>query len=143
MKVDLSIIVPVYNEEDNARPMFEAIRDAVAPIDAEIELIFVDDGSKDRTVERLMALPRDGKPKLRIVKFRRNYGQTQAMMAGIDVARGRVLVTHISRSFLLPNNLERDLATRIEPLDGSVGDAVADIAPVAVFEDEAVIEGVY
>lgn len=93
MKVDLSIIVPVYNEEDNARPMFEAIRDAVAPIDAEIELIFVDDGSKDRTVERLMALPRDGKPRLRIVKFRRNYGQTQAMMAGIDVARGRVLVT--------------------------------------------------
>ena len=93
MPVDLSIIVPVYNEEDNVLPMYEAIRDAVAPIDRTIELVFVDDGSRDATVARLSELPRNGKPKLRIVKFRRNYGQTQAMMAGIDVADGRVLVT--------------------------------------------------
>ncbi|MBB2911046.1 acyl-CoA synthetase (AMP-forming)/AMP-acid ligase II [Streptosporangium becharense] len=57
--------------------------------------------------------------------------------------RGRVLVNHISASFLLPNNLERDLATRIEPPAGRVGDSVADIAPVATFENETVIEGVY
>jgi glycosyltransferase involved in cell wall biosynthesis len=93
MSVDLSIIVPVYNEEDNVLPMYEAIRDAIAPIDREVELVFVDDGSRDRTVERLSELPRHGKPKVRIVKFRRNYGQTQAMMAGIDVANGKVLVT--------------------------------------------------
>lgn len=57
--------------------------------------------------------------------------------------RGRVVVHHLSRSFLLPNNLERDLATRIPPLEDGVGDSVADLAPVAHFEDEAVIEGVY
>ncbi|MGH1553379.1 phenazine antibiotic biosynthesis protein, partial [Streptomyces sp. L7] len=57
--------------------------------------------------------------------------------------RGRVLVHHVSKSFFLPNNLERDTATRIEPLTGRVGDAVADIAPVTTFENEAVIEGVY
>jgi phenylacetate-coenzyme A ligase PaaK-like adenylate-forming protein len=57
--------------------------------------------------------------------------------------RGRVLVHHVSKSFLLPNNLERDMATRIEPLPGQAGDAVGDIAPVATFEDETVIEGVY
>ncbi|MEV6054610.1 phenazine antibiotic biosynthesis protein [Streptomyces sp. NPDC052107] len=57
--------------------------------------------------------------------------------------RGRVLVNHVSKSFFLPNNLERDVATRIEPLAGQVGDAVADIAPVATFENETVIEGVY
>jgi phenylacetate-coenzyme A ligase PaaK-like adenylate-forming protein len=57
--------------------------------------------------------------------------------------RGRVLVNHISKSFLLPNNLERDLAIRVEPSAGQVGDSVADIRPVATFEDEAVIEGVY
>jgi phenylacetate-coenzyme A ligase PaaK-like adenylate-forming protein len=57
--------------------------------------------------------------------------------------RGQVVVNHVSKSFLLPNNLERDLATRIPPADGVVGDSVADIAPVARFEDEAVIEGVY
>ncbi|HKT05226.1 MAG TPA: AMP-binding protein [Rugosimonospora sp.] len=57
--------------------------------------------------------------------------------------RGRVLVSHVSRSFLLPNNLERDIATRVPPLPGQVGDSVADLAPVATFENEAVIEGVY
>ena len=93
MPVDLSIIVPVYNEEDNVLPMYEAIRDAVATVPRTIEIVFVDDGSKDATVARLCKLPRGGKPLLRIVKFRRNYGQTQAMMAGIDVANGRVLVT--------------------------------------------------
>ncbi|MFB6560503.1 phenazine antibiotic biosynthesis protein [Streptomyces sp. NPDC056400] len=57
--------------------------------------------------------------------------------------RGRVLVHHVSKSFFLPNNLERDTAIRIAPLAGHIGDAVADIAPVETFEDEAVIEGVY
>jgi len=57
--------------------------------------------------------------------------------------RGQVVVNHVSKSFLLPNNLERDLATRMPPAMGAVGDSVADIAPVATFEDEAVIEGVY
>ncbi|MES4890700.1 phenazine antibiotic biosynthesis protein [Streptomyces sp. NPDC096012] len=57
--------------------------------------------------------------------------------------RGRVVAHHVSRSFLLPNNLERDLATRIQPPEGGIGDSVADIAPVDTFEDEKVIEGVY
>ncbi|WP_185921719.1 phenazine antibiotic biosynthesis protein [Streptomyces sp. WAC06614] len=56
--------------------------------------------------------------------------------------RGQVVVSHVSKTFLLPNNLERDLATRLPSL-GGVGDAVADIAPVATFENETVIEGVY
>ncbi|MGW1188323.1 phenazine antibiotic biosynthesis protein [Streptomyces sp. NPDC002559] len=58
-------------------------------------------------------------------------------------ARGQVLVHHVSKSFLLPNNLERDLATRVPAPENTAGDAVADIAPVATFENEAVIEGVY
>jgi acyl-coenzyme A synthetase/AMP-(fatty) acid ligase len=57
--------------------------------------------------------------------------------------RGRIMMHHVSKSLLLPNNLERDFATRIEPLPGQVGDSVADIAPVAEFENQAVIEGVY
>lgn len=61
-----------------------------------------------------------------------NYGQ-----------RGRVLTHHISKAWFLPNNLERDVATRIKPQLNQVGDAVADIAPVERFEDETVIEGVY
>ncbi|QES42990.1 phenazine antibiotic biosynthesis protein [Streptomyces venezuelae] len=57
--------------------------------------------------------------------------------------RGRVVASHVSKSFLLPNNLERDLATRVEPVDGGPGDSVADIAPVGRFENEDVVEGVY
>jgi hypothetical protein len=57
--------------------------------------------------------------------------------------RGQVVMNHVSKSFLLPNNLERDMATRVRPLDGNVGDAVADVTPVRRFDDENVIEGVY
>ncbi|MDT3440515.1 MULTISPECIES: AMP-binding protein [unclassified Pseudofrankia] len=60
-------------------------------------------------------------------------------------ASGQVVMNHVSRSTLLPNNLERDLATRVEPLPGSaqVGDSVADVRPVGVFGGETVVEGVY
>ena len=57
--------------------------------------------------------------------------------------RGQVVMNHVSRSFLLPNNLERDTAIRIRPLRDQVGDSVADVAPVRQFEGATVIEGVY
>jgi phenylacetate-coenzyme A ligase PaaK-like adenylate-forming protein len=65
---------------------------------------------------------------------------------GGDVAygeRGQVVMNHVSKSALLPNNLERDTAIRIPPLPGQLGDSVADVSPVPVFDNEAVIEGVY
>jgi phenylacetate-coenzyme A ligase PaaK-like adenylate-forming protein len=57
--------------------------------------------------------------------------------------RGQVVMNHVSKSFLLPNNLERDMATRVRPLEGQVGDSVADVTPVQRFDNETVIEGVY
>lgn len=57
--------------------------------------------------------------------------------------RGQVLMNHVSKAMFLPNNLERDTAIRMPTLDGAVGDALSDIAPVATFGGEAVIEGVY
>lgn len=57
--------------------------------------------------------------------------------------RGQVVMNHVSRSMLIPNNLERDLAIRVEALPGMVGDAISEVFPVQVFEDEAVVEGVY
>ena len=94
MTVELSIIIPLYNEEDNVRLMYEAVRNAVLPLQRPTELIFVDDGSRDRTFERALELPRqDGPLHLRLVKLRRNAGQTNAMVAGIDHARGQVLIT--------------------------------------------------
>ena len=93
MTVELSIIVPLYNEEDNVRPMYEAIRAAVLPLDRRTELIFVDDGSRDATFARALELPRRDGLHLRLLKLRRNAGQTAAMAAGIDHARGAVLIT--------------------------------------------------
>jgi glycosyltransferase involved in cell wall biosynthesis len=88
----LSVIVPFYNEEDNIRRMHAAIVAALDPLSQPFEMVFVDDGSRDRTLERAIAIARQD-PRLRIVKFRRNYGQTPAMAAGIAQAHGRVLIT--------------------------------------------------
>ena len=94
MPVALSIIVPLYNEEDNVGPLYQAVRDAVLPLGRPAELILVDDGSRDATFARALELPRRaGLLHLRLVKLRRNAGQTTAMVAGIDHARGEVLIT--------------------------------------------------
>lgn len=92
MRYDLSIIVPLYHEEDNVRLLHEAICAAVRPLGLRTEIVLVDDGSRDRTFERALELPRT-EPTLRLIRFRRNAGQTAAMVAGIDHARGEVLVT--------------------------------------------------
>jgi glycosyltransferase involved in cell wall biosynthesis len=85
---ELSIVVTVYNEEDNIRPLAEQVRAALTDID--YELIYVDDGSTDRTFAELQALE---DPRLVIVQFRRNYGQSLALMAGIDAARAPFIAT--------------------------------------------------
>lgn len=121
MNPDLSIIVPLYNEEDNVRPLFDAIAAAVAPLPLTVELLLVDDGSRDATFARALELPRDGKPKLRLVKLRRNYGQTAAMAAGIEQARGRVLVTLDGDLQNDPTDIPRFLAEIEKGFDLVVG----------------------
>ena len=88
----LSVIVPFYNEEDSIARMHAAIVAAVEPLGVPFEMVFVDDGSRDRTAEIATGIARQD-PRVVFVKFRRNYGQTPAMAAGIQEARGRVLVT--------------------------------------------------
>jgi len=90
--MQLTVITPLYNEEENVALLYERIVDAVDPLSIEYEILFVDDGSKDNTVSEAMKLAEKDK-RLRIIKFRRNYGQTPAMAAGIDHALGKVLVT--------------------------------------------------
>jgi len=90
--VEISVVVPLYNEEDSVTPLYERITEAVAPIGRAYEILFVNDGSRDDTLEVASALAmRD--PCLRVIDFRGNYGQTPAMAAGIDHARGRYIVT--------------------------------------------------
>jgi glycosyltransferase involved in cell wall biosynthesis len=88
----LSICVPFYNEEESIGPLHQALVEAVEPLNVPFEMVFVDDGSRDATVKIATELAhRD--PRVRVVKFRRNYGQTAAMAAGIEAARGDVIVT--------------------------------------------------
>ncbi len=90
--MDLSIIVPLYNEEESVAPLYEAIVRAVEPLEVSYEILFVDDGSVDRTYAKAKTLATQDR-NLRVIKFRKNYGQTPAMAAGIDHACGRLLVT--------------------------------------------------
>lgn len=90
--LDLSIIVPLYNEEESVPLLHQKIRDAVEPMGLNHEILFVNDGSKDNTLQVATALIEQD-PHLRVIEFRKNYGQTPAMAAGIDEARGDILVT--------------------------------------------------
>ena len=90
--VDLSIIIPTFDEEENVEPLYQALMAAVPALGRSFEVIFVDDGSRDRTFERLAAIAARDR-RVRIVKLRRNYGQAPAMAAGIEHAQGEVLVT--------------------------------------------------
>jgi glycosyltransferase involved in cell wall biosynthesis len=89
---ELSVVVPLYNEEESLRPLYEAITNAVAPLGVSYEIVFVDDGSRDSTVRIADAIARSD-ARVCLVKFRRNYGQTPAMAAGIAQASGDVIVT--------------------------------------------------
>lgn len=90
--IQLSVIVPFYNEEGNIEAMYRCLREALDPLSIAYELLFVDDGSHDRTFEIAKRLAEDD-TNLIVIKFRKNYGQTPAMMAGIDHARGSILIT--------------------------------------------------
>ena len=117
---DLSIIVPFYNEEDNIGRMYAAIVAAIEPLGIGFEMLFVNDGSKDRTLERAIELARQDE-RLRIVQFRRNYGQTPAMAAGIEHAQGKVLVTMDGDLQNDPRDIEHFLAKIREGYDIVVG----------------------
>lgn len=89
--MDLSLVIPIYNEHDNIEPLYEEIVAALAGQPRQYEIIFVDDGSSDGSfavIEGLAA--RD--ERVRAIRFRRNFGQTAAMAAGFDHARGTVIV---------------------------------------------------
>src|SRR6185312_12587125 len=89
---ELSVVVPLYNEEDSLRPLYAAIIGAVEPLGVSFEIVFVDDGSQDATVQVADGIARTD-PRVCLVKFRRNYGQTPAMAAGIAQASGEIIIT--------------------------------------------------
>jgi len=89
--MDLSVVVPVYNEEENVRPLAGEVMAVIGSLEKEIELIFVDDGSTDGTYAVLRELHRED-ARIKVLGLRRNFGQTAAMAAGIAYAQGEILV---------------------------------------------------
>jgi glycosyltransferase involved in cell wall biosynthesis len=88
----VSVIVPFYNEQDSIGPLYDAIVSALEPLQIGFEMVFVDDGSKDETIARALVIAQSD-PRVKLVKFRRNSGQTAAMAAGIEYAQGEILIT--------------------------------------------------
>ncbi len=89
--MDLSIVVPIYFEEENIRPLYAALTTALDPTGLQSEMICVDDGSGDNSFSTLKELAAADQ-RLRVIRFRRNFGQTAAMAAGFEAARGAVIV---------------------------------------------------
>src|ERR1043165_914124 len=86
--IDLSVVVPLYNEEGNVLELHRRILEALQKTGRSFEIIFVDDGSKDKTLEEA----RECHP-VKLIVFRKNFGQTAAFDAGIKASRGKVIVT--------------------------------------------------
>jgi glycosyltransferase involved in cell wall biosynthesis len=89
---DLSVVIPIYNEEPNLDALYREVTDVLSAWARPYELILVDDGSDDGSFEVLSRI-QAGDPRVRVIQFRRNFGQTAAFAAGFAAARGRLIVT--------------------------------------------------
>jgi glycosyltransferase involved in cell wall biosynthesis len=117
--VDLTLVIPVYNERDNLEPLMREIGASLAGALWRYEVLMVDDGSSDGTEEVLRRLAA-AHPELRVVRFARNAGQTAAMDAGFRRARGRVVVTLDADLQNDPADIPR-LVRELEGWDAVVG----------------------
>lgn len=91
-ELDLSVILPVYNEEENIREMHAEIAAVLDEMPLQSEIIYVDDGSRDQTLSHLKSIQQSD-ARVVVAEFRRNFGQTAAMAAGFDLSRGRVVIS--------------------------------------------------
>src|SRR5437773_7320269 len=87
-----SIVVPLYNEQDNVLPLYSRILEAMTMVSGTYEIVFVDDGSRDNTFKVLSEISAIDS-RITVVRFRKNFGQTAALKAGFDFAKGDVIIS--------------------------------------------------
>ncbi len=109
---ELSLFLPVLDEEENLRPMHAKIREALDELGKTAEVIYVDDGSTDKSLQILREIASEDS-RVRVISLRRNYGQTAAMSAGIDAAKGEILIPMDADL----QNDPKDIARLLEKLD--------------------------
>lgn len=91
-QVDISIVIPLYNEEDNVVKLYEELYAVLSGIPFSYEIIFINDGSSDRTDTLVQELTKQN-PNVTLISFRKNFGQTAAMSAGFDHSSGNIIIT--------------------------------------------------
>jgi len=90
-KLDVSVIIPIFNEEGNIESLYENLKPVLDGLKKNYEIIFIEDGSTDRSFDVLDKIS-IGDPQVRLIRFKRNFGQTAALSAGFDHARGEVII---------------------------------------------------
>lgn len=115
----LSIVIPAYNEEANVEACYRELADVGPELERPFEIIFVDDGSTDGTFAALATLAQTD-PRVRVIRFRRNAGQTAALAAGFRAARGEIVVTMDADLQNDPRDIRRLLAA-LGPYDAACG----------------------
>ena len=108
----LSVVIPLFNEEENVHLLYDELKEALDPLEAGYEIIFIDDGSSDKSLELLRGI-QEKDDKIIVVSFRRNFGQTAAMSAGFDYANGDVIITMDADL----QNDPKDIAKMLEKLE--------------------------
>jgi glycosyltransferase involved in cell wall biosynthesis len=114
--MELSVVIPVYNEEESIEPLIQETRSALQPLAKEYEMILVDDGSTDGTYPILLRL-REIEPRIRVVRLKRNFGQTAAIAAGLAFAKGAVIVAMDGDGQNDPNDIPTLLSKLEEGFD--------------------------
>lgn len=112
-KESVSIVIPVFEEEESLTPLYKSIKEAMEPLGRDYEIIFVDDGSKDSTFEVLEGLQKNDE-RVVVVSFRRNFGQTAAMAAGFKYARHEIIITMDADM----QNDPKDIPMLLEKIEG-------------------------
>jgi len=110
--MDLSIVIPVYNEEESIKPLYESLIHSLDKLPYQSEIILVDDGSKDKTFINASSIA-ESDPRIKIIKLKRNYGQTTGLHAGLQYAKGKFIITMDGDL----QNDPKDIAQMIEKLN--------------------------
>jgi glycosyltransferase involved in cell wall biosynthesis len=119
--IDLSVVIPIYNESENLELLCREFTETLTAWGRPFEILLVDDGSNDGSFEILRRL-QAADPRLRVIQFRRNFGQTAAFAAGFAYARGRLIATADGDL----QNDPRDIPAMVARLEGTAGSAVKD-----------------
>ena len=118
--MDISLVIPLYNEEENVQLLYEELKSVLVGMPCRAEIVFVDDGSRDRTMAILETIQGEDET-VRVVSLRRNFGQTAAMTAGFDHAHGQVIITMDGDMQNDPHDIPQMLAKLNEGFDVVTG----------------------